>query len=82
MLESDGLVKRLKREPDSPLLGIWPTRTALDRAEYLRAGPLRRIYYLARDNAYLVVVAAITAAATTVVTLLISSLFGLFGLGK
>jgi hypothetical protein len=80
-LEEQGYVRRIEREPGKALLGIWPTRKGLDRAEFFRARWYRRAVLIGRDNGIPIVVSAITTVVTTVLTLLIAGLLGLFGLG-
>jgi hypothetical protein len=77
-LESQGFVRRTKRSPDFPEMGIWPTLAGLDRAEYLEAPAIKKAWrQLAKRWPEILV-----AITTTVVTLAISSFFGLFGIKR
>lgn len=77
ILEGSGYVRRVKRSPDFPEFGIWPTVAGLDRAEYVNSSWLgkARLQLATRWPEILV------AALTTIVTLALSNLFGWFGLG-
>ena len=78
MLEAKGYVRRMKRLPDSPLMGIWPTALGLERAMYLKASFLKKIGLVLKNNSHSIIVSALT----TIITLLIAWLFKLFGLGS
>jgi hypothetical protein len=43
-LEAQGHVRRTKRKADFPEMGIWPTLSGLDRAEYLEATRLKKAW--------------------------------------
>jgi hypothetical protein len=77
MLEAKGYVRRTQPSKDSMLMCIWPTRQGLDRAEYLKANVLKKIWLFLRENGTSIVISAIT----TIITLFIAWLFKLFGLG-
>ena len=77
-LEAQGLVRRTRRKEDFPEMGIWPTISGLDRAEYLEASVLKKAgIQLGRRWPEILV-----SAVTTIVTLAIAWLLGLFGLGS
>lgn len=82
MLESKGYVRRVRRNPDSPLMGIWPTNTGLEYAEFLKAPWHKKILLIARRNQAAILSSVVTAILTTVATLLVASFLGLFGLKK
>lgn len=77
-LEAQGLVRRIKRKPDFPEPGIWPTLAGLDRAEYLKASPLTKLWLELAKRWPEILVSAVTA----ILTLGISAFFGWFGLGE
>jgi hypothetical protein len=79
-LEEQGFVRRIERETGNPLLGIWPTRKGVHKAEYLSAPWYRRVWMTCKENAATIVVSVITTVITTVITMLVASLLGLFGL--
>lgn len=78
MLEAKGYVRRIKRNPDSNLMGIWPTHLGLTKAEYLQANYIKKGFLFLKANGGNIIVSAIT----TIIVLLITWLFKLFGLGQ
>jgi len=75
-LEAQGYVRRTRRKPDFPEMGIWPTVSGLDRAEYLEAAVVTKAWMQLSKRWPEILVSAVT----TIVTLTIAWLLGLFGL--
>jgi len=78
-LQEAGYVWRARRQPDYPILGIWPTRAGLDKAEYLRASALRKVQLLIGDNLAAIVTSVVTTVVTTFASLTVAQLLGLIG---
>jgi hypothetical protein len=79
VLASNGWVRRARRDPDSPLMAVWPTAKGLDHAEYLRARRWRKPLIVLTSDWKPIWVSVVTALLTTIVALFVGSLFGLFG---
>ena len=75
-LEAKNLVRSIQLHPEVRMKGLWPTMQGLERARYLHAGPMGKIWIQLKDKWLQVAVAAVT----TMATLSVSHLFGLFGL--
>ena len=85
-LEANGYVRRMQRKASSPTLGIWPTTKGLIRAEYLELSCCGKVVYKIKEQWVRILIpiaiSIFTTITTIIITLILSSIFGWFGLGK
>jgi hypothetical protein len=70
ILEEQGYVRRLRRNPDVAIMGIWPTYKGLEEEKYLRSKWYKKVLYKIQ--------ASRVAAASSGITVILR----LFGIGK
>jgi hypothetical protein len=62
----------MQRREDFDVLGIWPTRLGLDRAEYLREPLTKKGVLFLADQAPSMIAGALSGAAAAIVTILLT----------